>query len=272
MTRLAIAGKSNMACDFLNYVVLKHPDIDVVVLPSKSDLPHDGWQRSLAQTARALRIPIAETMEDFYATRDLIFLSLEYDAIIDPTKFSTKRLFNIHFSALPKYAGVYTSITPILGGEMESGVTLHEIDSGIDSGAIIAQEIFSIEDLSAIELYNKYNSVGFSIVKEYFLKLVVGNFNSSPQANERSYFCRNSIDFSLRNITHRDLGTYTCKELHNIIRAFTFPVYQRATFEGREILASKIFDADFIGTPQVVFHADNSILATCTNGIIQIFF
>ena len=79
------------------------------------------------------------TLQTLYEINDLLFISLEYDEIIKPEMFETNELFNIHFSLLPAYKGVYTSIFPILNGEQYTGVTLHKIDSGIDTGAIVDQ-------------------------------------------------------------------------------------------------------------------------------------
>lgn len=71
---------------------------------------------------------------------DLIFISLEFDKIVNPDLFKDARLYNIHFSLLPSYKGMYTSAIPILNGEEMVGVTFHEIDKGIDTGNIIAQK------------------------------------------------------------------------------------------------------------------------------------
>ena len=74
-----------------------------------------------------------------------MFISLEYHRLIDPLKFVTSKLYNPHFSLLPAYKGMYTSALPLLNDEKDAGVTLHHIDSGIDTGDIIDQIIFPIE-------------------------------------------------------------------------------------------------------------------------------
>ena len=56
-----------------------------------------------------------------------------------PKNFLNARLYNIHFSYLPAYKGMFTSALPIKNGEVDSGVTLHKIESGIDTGDIIDQ-------------------------------------------------------------------------------------------------------------------------------------
>ena len=52
---------------------------------------------------------------------------------------------------------MYTSCLPILNGETITGVTLHKIDSGIDTGYIIKQKVFKINiNDTARDLYLKY--------------------------------------------------------------------------------------------------------------------
>ena len=58
--------------------------------------------------------------------------------IIKTKNFKSNKLFNLHFSLLPSYKGMHTSAFPILNGEKYSGVTIHKIDNGIDTGDIIA--------------------------------------------------------------------------------------------------------------------------------------
>lgn len=51
---------------------------------------------------------------------------------------------NAHPSLLPKYRGPNPYFWAIKNGEQESGVTFHLIDSGYDTGAILAQEVVKI--------------------------------------------------------------------------------------------------------------------------------
>ena len=59
--------------------------------------------------------------------------------------FKSNNLFNFHFSLLPKYRGCHTNFYQILNGEKISGVSLHKIDKGIDTGAILDQITFKIK-------------------------------------------------------------------------------------------------------------------------------
>ena len=47
---------------------------------------------------------------------------------------------NLHPSLLPKYRGMAPQHWPIINGEIETGITVHFIDEGVDTGDIILQK------------------------------------------------------------------------------------------------------------------------------------
>lgn len=75
---------------------------------------------------------------------DLI-LSVLYDRIIGPELIdSGPRILNLHLGRLPQYRGMRPINWSLKNGERVAGVTLHEVDKGIDTGPIVAQTTFSI--------------------------------------------------------------------------------------------------------------------------------
>jgi methionyl-tRNA formyltransferase len=223
--KICIAGRNELAVECLKYLLdyQKVKKRDIIVVCSKFDLGVDNWQPSLKNFCIKNQVPIVE-IEDLYKIDNLFFFSLQFDKIIRTGKFKSKNLFNIHFSLLPKYKGMYTSVIPILRGESHSGVTLHLIDEGIDTGNIIDQIKIPIKisDCSR-HLYFKYIKNGLYLFQKNFDKLITGNFEAATQPNiNSSYFSKTSVDF--KNIII-DLNK-TSYEIHNQIRAFIFKEYQ----------------------------------------------
>lgn len=235
---VCIAGKNNIAVEILIYLVqIGIKKENIYIISNKTDDGKDNWQRSLLKKANKMGIKI-RNLEDVYSIENLLFLSLEFDKIVNPNKFKSNKLFNIHFSLLPKYKGMFTSIMPILNNEKATGVTLHKIDKGIDTGEIIAQKEFEIDLMdNARDVYHKYIHYGILLLKECLEKLLKNEFIESKPQNlkESSYFSKNSIDFKYINI---DLNQ-TAINIHNQIRAFNFREYQVPKVFDTKIISSK---------------------------------
>ena len=235
---VCIAGKNNIAVEILIYLVqIGIKKENIYIISNKTDDGKDNWQRSLLKKANKMGIEI-RNLEDVYSIENLLFLSLEFDKIVNPNKFKSNKLFNIHFSLLPKYKGMFTSIMPILNNEKATGVTLHKIDKGIDTGEIIAQKEFEIDLMdNARDVYHKYIHYGILLLKECLEKLLKNEFIESKPQNlkESSYFSKNSIDFKYINI---DLNQ-TAINIHNQIRAFNFREYQVPKVFDTKIISSR---------------------------------
>lgn len=238
--KLCIAGKNNIAVDILLYALDLVPKSDICVVTNKSETFKNNWQKSLGFYAKLLNIQI-KTLEEVQEMPDIVFLSLEFDRIIKPVKFKTKKLFNIHFSFLPEYKGMFTSLHPILHGKMYSGVTLHKIDSGIDTGDIIDQVKFEINNDTCGDLYYKYLINGTNLVKKHLTNLLNDEYTSKKQVLSNStYFNKTSFDFSKTEISVFQTGF----QIANFVKALYFRPYQLATFQGYKINNVESFECD----------------------------
>ena len=54
------------------------------------------------------------------------------------------RILNVHPSLLPKYPGTHAHDDVIVAGEKQSGMTIHIIDEGLDTGPILVQKKCSV--------------------------------------------------------------------------------------------------------------------------------
>ena len=237
--KICIAGKNDIAVNALHYLIydLHIPVEYIAVTLNQTDTGQDSWQKSLKAYAQSNRVDIL-SLKDLYFIEDLVFISLEFDQIVKVQRFSANKLYNIHFSKLPAYKGMYTSVLPILKGEIESGVTLHNIDAGIDTGSIIRQISFPLHlQDTARTLYDKYLHYGLQLFKEEIYTIL----KDVPVATEQSvfqssYYSKQEIDF--QNI-HIDLNK-TSFEIHNQLRAFIFPEYQLPCIKGIKIKRSEL--------------------------------
>ena len=229
---VCIAGKNEMAIDIAYYIKYNCPNIKLLGIVNEDDKGVNGYFRSYKWFLNFENIDLC-TLDDIYKIDNLLFLSLEFDKLVNPDKFLTKKIYNLHFSLLPAYKGMFTSAWPILRFEKYTGVTLHEIDRGIDTGSIISQEKIYLNSSETVQtLYKKYMYHGTLLVKNNIQNLIESTISSFPQAVIGStYFSKRSIDYQNLHI-RLDVTAY---QLDAQIRAFTYREYQIVSIFGNKI-------------------------------------
>ncbi len=237
MKTICIAGKNDIAVDVLLYCKEHYPRNRVVLVTNRNESGENSWQKSAKWFAKKNNIEILD-LKDTYEIGDLLFLSCEFDRIVRPEKFKTNELYNIHFSFLPKYKGCFPSVLPILHGEASSGVTLHRIRTGIDTGEIIDQQIIEIDEKdSSFDLYKKLIKNGTEVVIRNVDMLLNGNVDDKPQNKvNSSYYPGNYIDYSTLSLNVNQ----TAFQIQNQIRAFAFRPYQLLKWSGVTYIDTEI--------------------------------
>ena len=231
-----IAGKFSLAVNALKYLLIekKIDKENLCIVANTDDKSIDTWQPSLKNFASRNSISI-RNLNEIYQIKNLIYLSLEYDKIIKPVNFLTKHLFNFHFSLLPKYKGCHVCYLTLRNGEKESGVTLHLIDSGIDTGKIIDQKKFLIDvNLTAQELYEKLMENAYKLFVSKIDDLINNDYNPYEQKPGGSYNNKASVSYSDIKIDRH----VNSNELHNQIRSLIFPSFQLPEIGGKKIYKS----------------------------------
>jgi methionyl-tRNA formyltransferase len=103
-------------------------------------LGHRTWPSKLVKDPR-----FADEVRD--AEVDII-LNIHSLFIINKEVVIAPRIgcFNMHPGPLPRYAGLNAVSWAIYRGETSHGVTIHKMEPGIDTGPIVYQELFDIDD------------------------------------------------------------------------------------------------------------------------------
>lgn len=159
---------------------------------------------SYAKSNMPVGYELCETMQD-----SDVLISVMYDTILKEDFIDQRRCYNFHAGVLPDYRGVGISSWVILNGEKETGVTLHEIDAGLDTGPIIACRKFPISNTStAYSLYREGMEAMFDLFKEYFCKIVTGNYKTKAvKKKPNSLYTRKMLD-EARDITRLMRAVY----------------------------------------------------------------
>ena len=233
---ICIAGKNKCAIECLSHVIKKFKNSQILALPNRSDNGFDGWQKSFKKFAVKKKVTIT-SLNDLYKIKNLYFFSLEYEEILEVKKFVSKNLFNFHFSLLPKYRGCHTNYYQILNGEKKTGVTLHEIEKGIDTGKIIDTLSFKIH-INTTAYQNYLNLLDKSVIlfKKNINKILNNNFLTKKQNLKKgSYYTRKSVNYkkliNFHNLTHN-------LQTHNKIRSLIFHPFQLPIYNDKKIIKS----------------------------------
>lgn len=92
---------------------------------------------------------------------------------------------NLHGSILPRYRGAAPIQRAILNGDSETGVTLMQMDRGMDTGDIIAIAKTPIEpDETADELTSRLSVIAADVAEEWMPRIVSGDYPRAPQDHD----------------------------------------------------------------------------------------
>lgn len=121
---------------------------------------------------------------------------------------------NLHPSLLPAYRGPYPLFWTFRHGLQESGITLHQVDSGLDTGDIVLQSNLFIPDgLSSKEADELFAAQGTTLILEALSGLAGGRLAGHAQGAGASYYGRPSAeDFLIPT-------AWTAKRAFNFMRA-----------------------------------------------------
>lgn len=111
---------------------------------------------------------------------------------------------NVHASILPKYRGAAPIQWAIAEGERETGVTLMQMDEGLDTGDVLAIETIPIENTdTAGSLHDKLSDLGAKLIRDKLPAFLRGELQPQKQDDSRATLAPilkkedGRIDFSL---------------------------------------------------------------------------
>lgn len=106
----------------------------------------------------------------------------------------------------------------IRNGEPETGVTVHRMDDGFDTGPILAQRdgIGLPDDLDGDRLYDEVQAAVGDIVTEAVERAVAGDPGEPQDESQASYEPLMGSEFAVVD------WTSTARDIHNLVRTYEF--------------------------------------------------
>ena len=205
--------------------------------------------------------------------RPEVMIVVAYGHILPPALLSLppRGCVNLHTSLLPKYRGAAPIQWAIAHGETETGVTLMQMDAGMDTGPILAQRRTPIRDQDTGQtLHDRLAALGAELLVEKLPCLLAGELPPQPQPAEGASLAPKIrkedglLDWRLPAIT-----------LGNRLRAFTpWPgAFTHWSVGGKRALL-KVWAAepvDRTGEPGRVLSADREgVLVGCGKGSLRV--
>ena len=194
--RIVFAGTPANAAQTLK--AMHQSGLNVVAALTRPDAPI-GRKRVLTPSAVALlaeelNIPVIkanrvdhETLEQIASFKPDLGVVVAYGSLLkqDALALPAKGWINIHYSLLPKWRGASPVQSSILHGDKETGVTIFQLDSGMDTGDVHSAVPTLIEpgETSGV-LLGRLTNLGISLLLETLPRIEAGIAQVREQDSE----------------------------------------------------------------------------------------
>lgn len=181
------------------------------------------WSDTVAETARAARVPLVSARELFRRRPDVVF-SVNYWKRLPAAWIRRPPLgvVNLHHSYNLRLRGRYSTSFAILRARRDRfwkhGSTLHYVTAELDRGPVIATRACPITERDTAEtLFRRVEDLGFRLFQEAFERILRGRANTSAPA-------RRSFLYSKSDGRNREAKpTWPPERLWDFTRAWSFP-------------------------------------------------
>lgn len=177
--RIIFAGTPDFAAKHLT--LLLESQHDIVAVYTKEDTPSGRGKKLQASAVKTLalahQLPVIQpaslrteeaqqTLEQFNAD---IMIVVAYGLILPQVVLDTPRLgcINVHGSLLPKWRGAAPIQRAVWAGDQQSGVTIMQMDKGLDTGPMLFKASLDLDANETSEtLYSRLADLGPSALVE----------------------------------------------------------------------------------------------------------
>ena len=281
--RVLFAGTPDFSAHFLKFLLESTSD-DVIAVYTQPDRPAGRGKKILAspvkQLAQEKQISVfqPETLKKADAQQQIqelqpdIMLVVAYGLILPQAVLDIPRYgcINIHASLLPRWRGAAPIQRAIEAGDTETGVTIMQMDKGLDTGNMLAKAKCSITASdTAGSLHDKLLATGEVALVQTLEKIRSGTTIPEPQNDKLSTYAPKVSKQEARIDWSLDAATIDRK-----VRAFNpFPI-THTEINGRSVRIHGVDTPEEINqqtTPGIILAAnDQGIDVGTGKGVIRI--
>jgi len=186
--------------------LLAHPDFDVAGVVTQPDRKAGRGRKlkpsPVKEAALAAGVPTIlqpaklrepEAFQALAALEPELIVVTAYGQILKPEVLDLPRYgcINVHASLLPRWRGAPPITAAILAGDPHTGVTIMQMDPGMDTGPILAQRAEGIRpDDTTASLSERLGRLGAELLVETLPCYLEGKIQPKPQPAEGVTLCR----------------------------------------------------------------------------------
>ena len=194
--RIVFMGSPDFALPLLSALARSYQVVGVVTQPDRAS----GRGRELKSPpvktlALELNIPIMqpeklrlpEPMEQLRAWAPDLIVVAAFGQILKKDVLDLPRYgcINVHASLLPRWRGAAPINAAILAGDEETGVTIMQMDVGLDTGPMLAKKSIRINpDHTAGSVLQALSTLGADLLLETLPEYISGKLTAQPQPAE----------------------------------------------------------------------------------------
>ena len=227
----------------------------------------------LVYQPKSLRKP--ETQAELTALQADVMVVVAYGLILPQAVLDapTYGCLNVHGSLLPRWRGAAPIQRAIWAGDKQTGVTIMQMDAGLDTGDMLHKVFCDIDlqDTSA-DLYHKLAEIAPNALIEVLNHLTDGTFIAEPQDDTQSNYAEKLSKEEAKLDWQLSAG-----QLERNIRAFNpWPMaYLQLTDEQGNPQTLKVYQATVLPsvsqTPGTIISADkNGIQIATADGVLNL--
>ena len=222
--RIAVAATPHVALPTLD--LLKSSKYQLVRVITRPDRPTGRGRTSqptvVAQWADENNIDCHKPEDDVQLAHSLhdvdLLITIGFGVILSKEllKIPSRGSINLHFSLLPRWRGAAPVQRAIEAGDHLSGVTVFQLDEGMDTGPIFVTKRFAIDsDISSDELLHELSQLGPEAIVET-LALIENGKKPTAQDSAGATLAR-----KLTKLEGKIDWTNSAESIHSKVRAFT---------------------------------------------------
>lgn len=219
-------GEDSFSNVVLNSLIEAGHNIKMVITPYYENFIYQRLELSCIKNdipfKRCKNINSKEMYQLLKETKPDLCVISHFERLIKLPLLSVPKMgfINLHPSMLPDYRGMAPQHWPIINGESETGVTVHYVDEGVDTGDIIIQEAIPLYGNEYVsDLQKRWLVIYKRIMVEAIDRILVGTKTKKQKDLAGSYYGKLRVEQCQINI-NSDVD-----QVYNLIRGVSMPYH-----------------------------------------------